>query len=89
MYLHGCHETADSLFYGIDSLSYGGRLAYAVPNDLIMLMPQAKFNFFSNIDECFDFNDHLTWWDDQAFITKRGRQIKALKAMLDRVIQPR
>ena len=92
MYLHGCHETVDGLFPGIESLSYGGRLAYAASNDIIVLMPQAKFSLFTNIDECFDFNNHLSGQDretDRTFISKNGRQVKALKAMLDRVIEPR
>ena len=52
-------------------------------------MPQAKYDLFWNNGECFDYQNYATWWDNDAYLTHRGVQIKALKGMLDRVTSPR
>lgn len=88
MHLHGCGNTVDGIFYGYQSLSDGGWMEYAVANDIILILPQAKFDLIFNSDECFDYFNYATWWDSKAYITKNGVQIKALKGMLDRLLEP-
>lgn len=89
MHLHGCAMTVDGLFSaGIDLLSYGGFFEYAASNNIIVIMPQVKFDFFINPTECFDYVNYASWWSDTAFATKNGIQPKALKNMLDRLTEP-
>jgi len=74
MYLHGCVEVVNGFLPGIESLSYGGRMEYAASNDIIMIMPQVKFNLLFNAGECFDVENTLTrFTDPDAYLTKRGR----------------
>ena len=88
MHLHGCGATVDGVFFGYQSLSDGGYMEYAVTNDIILILPQAKFDLISNSGECFDYYNYGSWWDENAYLTKNGIQPKALKAMLDRLMQP-
>ena len=37
---------------------------------------------------CLDYKGFSTWFTD-AYLTKKGPQMKALKAILDRVVEPR
>ena len=86
--LHGCGETVDGPWFGFNELYYGGWLPYAASNDIILVMPQAEWSLF-NPFECFDTFNYDTWWDAKKYMTKNGTQMKALKAMLDRVTEPR
>ena len=86
MHLHGCGQTADGLFLGYQALSDGGWMEYAVANNIILVLPQAKFDLFSNPRECFDYTNYAEWWDETEAFTWNGIQPKALKGMLDRVI---
>lgn len=64
MHLHGCGQTVDGIYFGYQSLSDGGWMEYAVSNDIILILPQAKFDLISNSGECFDYYNYATWWDD-------------------------
>ena len=88
MHLHGCAVTVDGVVFGYQSLSDNGWLEYAVANDIIVIMPQAKFDLISNAGECFDYTNYATWWDENQYLTKKGVQPKALKNMLDRLTEP-
>lgn len=88
MYLHGCGETADSLYMSWKEVFYGGYPEYAAANNLILLMPQTQGSWF-NAFECFDIYNYNSWWDENQFVTKKGVQIGAFKRMLDRVTESR
>lgn len=60
---------------------------YASSNDLILIYPQQKWEWY-NIINCMDFRGHTTLWTDK-YMTKEGPQMKALKAMIDRVTSTR
>lgn len=89
MHLHGCGLTIDGVLWNLQSLDDYGFLQYAAANDIIVLMPQAKYDFFVNPNECFDYYGYTNGWgDDNSYRTKDGRQPKAIKAMLDRLVEP-
>lgn len=90
MHLHGCGQTVDGLFFGVEDLTHGGWLEYAAANDIILLLPQAKFNLLGNPFECFDYYGYVQWWDrdNLTYVTKKGAQMQALKGMLDRTLSP-
>lgn len=60
---------------------------YASSNDMIVIIPQAKFDIFRNPAPCLDFIG-LTG-EEGSWITNQGIQMKAFKGMIDRVIEPR
>jgi hypothetical protein len=79
--LHGCGQDAgdiDHLF-----VEHTGYNAWADTNRIIVLYPQTKASSFMpfNPSACWD------WWSyvrhDDGYVTKRGLQIGAIKAMLD------
>ena len=88
MHLHGCYHTVDGLFFGYQSLSDGGWMEYAVANDIILILPQAKFDLIHNAGECFDFTNYGSWWNETRYLTNKGVQPNALKRMMERVVQP-
>lgn len=53
---------------------------WAEANNIIVLYPQAKRSMY-NPNGCFD------WWgyNDKEFSRKNGRQMSAIKAMIDRL----
>jgi len=60
---------------------------YASANDLIIVYPQQKFDWY-NFYNCMGFKGHSSWWMD-SYLTNQDPQMKALRGMLDRVVQPR
>jgi poly(3-hydroxybutyrate) depolymerase len=77
---HGCRQTTehvDDAFY-----RHAGYNEWADANDLIVLYPQA-FASPGNPRGCWD------WWgyDDPDYHTKEGRQMAAVKRMLDRLAE--
>jgi len=85
---HGCKQyPAYSYFNGTGMVTYGatyvqntGYNKWADTNNLIILYPQA-FNGTGNPNGCWD------WWgyDDANYSKKSGRQMAAVKAMIDRI----
>jgi poly(3-hydroxybutyrate) depolymerase len=75
---HGCKQT-ESLV-GDAFVRGTGFNRWADTNRLIMLYPQAR-NTLANPNSCWD------WWgyDDPAYATKTGRQMAAIKRMVDRL----
>ena len=75
---HGCQQT-DALI-GDRFRTETGYDRWADTNDLIVLYPQAHRTFL-NPNACWD------WWgyDDDRYATRNGRQMAAVRAMLDRL----
>lgn len=90
MYLHGCAQTVDgpSLTWDFKNLYQGGYLEYAAANNIILLMPQARYSAFNKF-QCFEVENYNNWFDEQTFMTKKGAQMNALSQMLQRVTEPR
>jgi poly(3-hydroxybutyrate) depolymerase len=77
---HGCHQNVESI--GEKFVRNAGYNPWADANKLIVLYPQTKAKE-TNPNACWDwFNfDH----DDPNYANKNGRQMRAVKAMIDRV----
>ena len=84
--LHGCRQNADAI--GRQLVDRAGFNAWADTNRVIVLYPQTAARWFwlppwqpYNPLACWD------WWGyvsgDDSYVTKSGRQIKVIKAMLD------
>ena len=75
---HGCRQTTADI--GDLFVKQSGFNAWAESNDLILLYPQARATLM-NPNGCWD------WWgyDDSAYHIKEGRQMAAVKAMIDRL----
>lgn len=79
---HGCQQGREIL-----REQYATRTGYnrwADSNRLVILYPQAVPTA-ANPRDCWDWFAY----DDAAYYTKAGRQMAAVKAMLDRLLQPR
>jgi poly(3-hydroxybutyrate) depolymerase len=79
---HGCEqgrERLDDLF-----ASAAGYLNWADAYRLVVLFPQAAAVPVSNPKGCWDFFAH----DDPDYATREGRQMAAVKRMLDRLRRP-
>ena len=82
--LHGCKQYAGEI--GARFVEEAGYNAWADTNRIIVLYPQtAARPLFgsppSNPDGCWDWWSYVT--HDNSYVTKSGRQIMAIKAMLD------
>eukprot|EP01062_Namystynia_karyoxenos_P075619 TRINITY_DN7314_c0_g1_i1.p1 TRINITY_DN7314_c0_g1~~TRINITY_DN7314_c0_g1_i1.p1 ORF type:complete len:426 (+),score=128.86 TRINITY_DN7314_c0_g1_i1:86-1363(+) len=78
---HGCKQGKHYLQSRY--VSNTGLNRWAEPNGIIVLYPQCKPSMMgSNPNGCFD------WWGyaDAGYATKDGKQIKVVKAMLDRIM---
>ncbi|BBL77308.1 PHB depolymerase family esterase [Methylomagnum ishizawai] len=87
---HACRQNADEV--GDAFYRHGGYNRWADSNDIIVLYPQTTtrygwgfpfwtLNFVWNLYACWD------WWgyDGDDYPTRNGSQIKAVRAMLDRL----
>jgi len=85
---HGCHQDTDSIH---DKFFRGaGYNRYAAANNIIVLYPQAviwdeRWDWFGQTDNpsgCWD------WWGytDHNFYLKSGKQMQAVKAMIDHML---
>ena len=82
--LHGCNQDVGDI--GRRYVEDAGYNAWADANRIIVLYPQtvsrpALGSPPSNPQGCWDWWSYVT--HDDAYVTKSGRQIKAIKAMLD------
>ena len=75
---HGCKQTKD--FIGDQFRTETGYNRWADTNQIIVLYPEAH-DTISNPNACWD------WWgyDDSNYATKTGRQMAAVRGMLDRL----
>lgn len=60
-----------------------GYVQYASSNNLILIFPQQKFDWY-NPTTCLDDSGYSTWFSNK-YLTQEGPQAKAMKAMVDRV----
>jgi poly(3-hydroxybutyrate) depolymerase len=89
--LHGCRQgqshlplrppPGGGLYFGGTFVEHAGYDAWADTNHLVILYPQAVSVPFRNPNGCWD------WWGytDQHYADKQGVQIRALRAMVDRL----
>lgn len=88
---HGCRQSADTM--GTRYVMDAGYNAWADANRLVILYPQAtprygfawgSWKFVLNPNGCWD------WWGYSGadYATREGKQIVAVKAMIDRLAQP-
>jgi poly(3-hydroxybutyrate) depolymerase len=89
--LHGCRQGQShlplrpppdgGLYYGTTFVEHAGYDAWADTNHLVILYPQAVSVPFRNPNGCWD------WWGytDRHYANKQGVQIRALRAMVDRL----
>jgi poly(3-hydroxybutyrate) depolymerase len=96
--LHGCDQYPDYryfangafLTFGDTFAQHAGYNAWADTNDIIVLYPQAARSapLFAGVLEV-DRNPHgcWDWWgyDDAAYATRNATQMKAIRAMIDRI----
>ena len=83
--LHGCKQSVSNI--GQDFVQHAGYNEWADANHMIVLYPQTQALGMRNPEACWD------WWGylDQdptvtpTYLLKSGKQIKAIKAMLDRL----
>jgi poly(3-hydroxybutyrate) depolymerase len=70
--------------FGKAFIEHAGYNRWADTNEIIVLYPQAVATF-TNPQGCWD------WWgfDDANYAVKAGRQITAVRAMLDRIASGR
>ncbi|HEX6266216.1 MAG TPA: PHB depolymerase family esterase [Burkholderiales bacterium] len=82
---HGCRQTTEDI--GDRFAREAGYNGWAEANRLIVLYPQAIKRYWGiyNPRGCWD------WWGytGAAYATKEGAQIRAVKAMLERLSAPR
>ena len=88
---HGCRQTTRQI--GLRFVENAGYIEWAQSNRLIVLFPQivprngwaGGFSWIFNPRGCWD------WWGytNADYATRRGRQIRAVKAMVDRLGESR
>jgi poly(3-hydroxybutyrate) depolymerase len=87
---HGCKQYQSYLYFSLGQglVTFGttyvrnaGYNEWADANGIIILYPQATADFSRNLNGCWD------WWgyDDPNYATKKGAQMAAVKAMIDRI----
>ena len=77
--LHGCLQSRDKV--GDAFVRGAGINEWADTNRIVVLYPQAAAKLKGNPNGCWD------WWgyDDPNYATRRAPQMRAIKAMVDRV----
>lgn len=78
---HGCKQDYDSI--GGTFIRHAGYNAWADANDLIVLYPQAAAKLPRNPNACWNWFDFDR--DDSGYATRNGRQMRAVKGMIDRI----
>jgi poly(3-hydroxybutyrate) depolymerase len=81
--LHGCKQDVGAI--GRRFIEQSGYNAWADANRIIVIFPQAEASSFlpQNPNGCWDWWSYVNHNDD--YVTKKGLQIAAIKAMLDAV----
>ncbi len=76
---HGCNQDVDSVYD--DFIRDGGYNRWAASNNIAVLYPQTKHSA-ANPNRCWDF-----WgYSGANYYTRNGSQMRAIKAMIDRLI---
>ncbi|WP_229223905.1 PHB depolymerase family esterase [Duganella sp. sic0402] len=75
---HGCQQSQDNI--GMLFVRHAGYNAWADNNRLLILYPQTTATY-ANPNACWDWRAH----DDTRYAQKTGRQMAAIKRMLDRL----
>ncbi|MCG7599513.1 poly(3-hydroxybutyrate) depolymerase [Halomonas sp. McH1-25] len=80
--LHGCDMSAAQI--GEAFVRESGLNAWAAANRIVVLYPQAKPSL-PNPKACWDWwgYDESSWQRDPLYDTRQGRQVQAIKAMVD------
>lgn len=68
---------------GMDLIKHAGFNDYAVTNDLIVLYPQVRSNLFLNTFGLWSY-----YADEETKFGQNRIQMKAIKAMVDRLTEP-
>jgi hypothetical protein len=76
---HGCNQNVDSVFD--DFIRDGGYDRWAASNHIVVLYPQTKISA-ANPNGCWDFSGY----SGSNYYTQDGPQMRAVKAMIDRLI---
>lgn len=84
--LHGCQQSVSDI--GQDFVRHTGYNEWADTNHIIVLYPQTRSLGLANPQSCWD------WWGyldsdptvSPTYLLKSGKQISAIKAMIDRVV---
>lgn len=85
--LHGCGMSAEQI--GETFVRHSGLNAWAAENRLVMLYPQAAPSL-PNPKACWDWwgYDESSWQRDPLHDSRQGRQVQAIKAMVDQLVKP-
>lgn len=78
---HGCQQNIES----VDDkfIRHAGYNQWADTNNIIVLYPQTRSSFRRNPKGCWDWFDFTR--NDPDYATKSGRQMRAIRAMVDRI----
>jgi len=83
--MHGCLQTAR--LNGQGAVRNAGYLEWAATNDLIVVFPQNKYNYNTNMDCCWSTNQHQIGDDD--YYNQNGIQNAAIRKLIARLTQKR
>lgn len=84
-FLHGCMGTAALL--GEITIRNIGLMEWAATNDIIVVFPQNKYNYGSNLFCCWSHQDYSL--PDENYFNNLGIQNAAFKRMIDRLTSER
>jgi poly(3-hydroxybutyrate) depolymerase len=84
---HGCRQTAREI--GLRFVENAGYIEWAQSNRLIVLFPQIvpRYGWTGSLSWIFNPRGCWDWWGytDSEYATRKGRQIKAVQAMIGRL----
>jgi len=84
---HGCRQTTRQI--GLRFVENAGYIEWAQSNRLIVLFPQIvpRYGWTGSLSWIFNPLGCWDWWGytDSEYATRRGRQIKAVQAMIERL----
>lgn len=86
MALAGCFMT--TALGGYSFMTQYGYNHYAATNDVIVIYPSHKWSLMNYL-ACFDYKGYSTFFMSKDYMTNKGPQMRALKAMLERLTEPR
>jgi len=83
LHLHGCTQEKGWVEDGY--VQRTGFVELAKKNDIVVMFPQIKHNFFYNPNGCWNFQGYLNDSDMYKFATKTGAQMKGMARMVEKV----
>jgi poly(3-hydroxybutyrate) depolymerase len=88
---HGCRQTTRQI--GPRFVENAGYIEWAQSNRLIVLFPQIvpRYGWTGGLSWIFNPRGCWDWWGytDADYATRKGRQIRAIKAMIERLGEPK